>query len=79
MAQLPQRILQPGASVRPRILDPVDVDELVFPCCRSRIDEDQAVVVLDDRQRNAKGMRFLSSGRRGAPECFGTIPKCAPV
>ena len=53
-----ERIFQPRASVRARVLDAVDVPELlVLLVAESRVDQDQAIVVLDQeaaqRERNA--------------------------
>src|SRR5260370_38201903 len=73
MAQITQRILQPGSSVLPRILDPVDVDELVVLLVTdSRIDEDQAVVVLDEEAPQSQRYAILLVRRSPArPQRLG--------
>src|SRR6185436_8750199 len=58
MSELPQRVLELGPPTLPRVLDSVDVTKLLVSLVADpRIDQDQAVVVLDEetaqRERDA--------------------------
>src|SRR5439155_26165364 len=72
VAELRERIFEPGAPVFPLVRDPVDVLELgVFLVAEPGVHEDQPVIVLDQQTTERQGNAVALIGRNAAlPQRF---------